>query len=208
MFEHLNDALRSKKPGYLYDAEIALIQILKRLVLLFYASGAFENQCAGSNQGHHHLYQWTLQGENHWSNSLLLLALQSNYLSRLFKSITGTTLINYIYQVRLSHFYAAVAAQIRISMIWWRRNMVWKIGLDEPGTLQENVWHLATESTSRNIRYIDIVWWVWQHTSQRGVQHVRLLHKLNKKEIVYHQFHIFCDIIMAENTTTDEKEDV
>ena len=108
MFEHLNDALRSKKPGYLYDAEIALIQILKRLVLFFTLQEPLKISAQDP------IKDIIIYINEHYKEKIVVEQLAAiggynqNYLSRLFKSITGTTLINYIYQVRLSHFYAAL----------------------------------------------------------------------------------------------------
>lgn len=108
MFKHLNDALRNKKPGYLYDAEIALIQILKRLVLFFTLPESLKISAQDP------IKDIIIYINEHYKEKITVEQLadiggyNQNYLSRLFRSITGTTLIHYIYQVRLSHFYTAL----------------------------------------------------------------------------------------------------
>lgn len=108
MFQELNTALQSKSAGYLYDIEIALMQILKRLVLFFTLPEPLKISFQTS------LKDIIIYINEHYKEKITIEQLASiggynkNYLSRLFKNITGTTLINYIYQVRLSHFYTAV----------------------------------------------------------------------------------------------------
>jgi len=108
MFKNLNTAWSNRKNGYLYDVEIALMQILKRLVLFFTLPEPLKTSAQTP------LKDIIIYINEHYKEKITVEKIASiggynpNYLSRLFKNITGSTLINYIYQVRLSHFYTAL----------------------------------------------------------------------------------------------------
>lgn len=94
--------------GYLYDVGVAYLHILKLLTTYFCES---ELLAPSANEAVKDVLSYI--GE-HYAEKLTVDELASvagynaNYLSRLFHETTGKTLISYVYEVRLAHFYDAL----------------------------------------------------------------------------------------------------
>lgn len=107
LFPKLNQALEKKGYSRLFDAEILLMQILKRLMLRFTTPSAVRHADAP-------LREIIIYINQHYREKLTIEQLASlegynaNYFSRLFHKLTGMTVLGYIYQIRLSHFYTAL----------------------------------------------------------------------------------------------------
>lgn len=105
-FHKMNEIIQTKKKGFLFDAELCLIRILKILVIYFTETKPLQGRVSNSIQ------EMLAYINEHFSESLSVkeLAIQAgynaNYLSRLFHEQTGMTLLDYIYRIRLTHFHA------------------------------------------------------------------------------------------------------
>lgn len=102
----INQAVYKQPAGYLFDAEIALTKLLKLIVLNLGEEGKNVFSNVGSN-----LKDLLVYVDSHYREDISVqqLAIQTgynaSYLSRLFKKNMGITLTEYIYEIRLSHFY-------------------------------------------------------------------------------------------------------
>lgn len=102
----INQAVYEKPTGYLFDAEIALTEFLKLIVLNLGEEGKNVFSNVGSN-----LKNLLVYIDSHYREEISIqqMARQSgynaSYLSRLFKKNMGITLTEYIYEIRLSRFY-------------------------------------------------------------------------------------------------------
>lgn len=105
-FCKMNGVIQGKKKGFLFDAELCLIRILKILVIYFTEDKPLKGRVSNTMQ------DMLIYINEHFSETLSVkeLAVQAgynaNYLSRLFHEQTGMTLVDYIYRIRLTHFHA------------------------------------------------------------------------------------------------------
>lgn len=103
-FQQMNRILQQKNKGFLFDAEITLMKILKILLLHFTEPEPLQSRISGNMQ------DMLIYINEHYQEPLSVQALakragyNANYLSRLFHSQTGMALTEYIYRVRLTHF--------------------------------------------------------------------------------------------------------
>lgn len=97
--------IQKQPPGYLYDVGNSYLTILKILTVCFcedapLAPSANETiKDVLSYIGEHYAEKLTVD------ELARVAGYNGNYLSRLFHETTGKTLISYIYEVRLTHFY-------------------------------------------------------------------------------------------------------
>lgn len=104
----MNETLQKKKQGFLFDAEILFIEILKLLVLDFTEPAPLKNRIGTS------IRNMLSYINEHYKENLSvtklanLIGYNANYLSRLFHFQVGTSLIEYIYRVRLVKFHQAL----------------------------------------------------------------------------------------------------
>lgn len=104
-FQQMNRILQQKNKGFLFDAEITLIKILKILLLCFTEPKPLQSRICGNIQ------DMLIYINEHYQEPLSVQALakrtgyNANYLSRLFHRQTGMALTEYIYRVRLTHFH-------------------------------------------------------------------------------------------------------
>ncbi len=104
-FLQMNQILQKKKKGYLFDAEIALARILKILFLYFTDEKPLCSKISSNIQ------EILIYINEHYAQPMSVQELAKmagynpNYLSRIFHSQMGTTLNEYIYRVRLTHFH-------------------------------------------------------------------------------------------------------
>ena len=97
--------IQKQPPGYLYDVGNSYLTILKILTVCFCEDAAL---APSANETIKDVLSYI--GE-HYAEKLTVDELarvagyNGNYLSRLFHETTGKTLISYIYEVRLTHFY-------------------------------------------------------------------------------------------------------
>ena len=104
-FQQMNNFLQQKNPGYLYDAEIILLNIFKLLMLHFTRKEPLKSSLNTT------LKDIIIYINEHYREKLKVKELaaingyNANYLSRLFHSQMDMPLIEYIYKVRLSHFH-------------------------------------------------------------------------------------------------------
>ena len=104
-FCQMNKILQQKKVGFLFDAEMVFIGLLKRLVLDFTEPTPLKSRIGTPIRN--------MLGyiNEHYKESLsvaklaTLIGYNANYLSRLFHSQVGISLIEYIYRVRLVRFH-------------------------------------------------------------------------------------------------------
>lgn len=107
-FMQMNQIIRNKKEGYLFDSEITLIKILKLLVLYFTEKEPLQSRISSNIQdlliyiNEHYKEPLSVQ------NLAKIVGYNANYLSRIFHTQMGTTLNEYIYRVRLTHFREAL----------------------------------------------------------------------------------------------------
>ncbi|MCH9266973.1 AraC family transcriptional regulator [Pediococcus acidilactici] len=101
----LNRINQREEKGYLFDAEILVLLIVKTLFLRFVDNqNPFESKMSG-------LKEILIFIESHYNQKISVAEIakkygyNASYLSRLFKEQTGITLVEYIYEVRLSNLY-------------------------------------------------------------------------------------------------------
>lgn len=105
LFSQLGRNERLKNPGYLFDSGIILLQMLKIIVLNFVDRN--DNQTSDTNV----LKEIIIDLNDSFDKKISVDALAKkfmynpSYLSRLFKQQTGVTVIEYVYEIRLSHLY-------------------------------------------------------------------------------------------------------
>lgn len=103
--QQMNRILTTKKKGYLFDAEITLVKILKILFLYFTEDEPLTSRISSNIQ------EILIYINEHYAEAMSVQELAKmsgynpNYLSRIFHSQMGTTLNEYIYRVRLTHFH-------------------------------------------------------------------------------------------------------
>ena len=101
----MNKFLQQKKPGFLFDTEIVLIDLLKHLVMDFTEPTPLQSRINTS------IRDMLSYINEHYKESLSvaklagLIGYNANYLSRLFRSQVGISLVEYIYRVRLVKFH-------------------------------------------------------------------------------------------------------
>ncbi|SEH34602.1 helix-turn-helix domain-containing protein [Selenomonas sp. KH1T6] len=107
-FVRLNEILKEKSCGYLFDAEITLMGILKRLVLDFTEKEQIKSRIGKP------IRDVVVHINEHYKEQITVPELarlsgyNANYLSRLFHEQMGMPLTEYIYRVRLAAFYKAL----------------------------------------------------------------------------------------------------
>lgn len=105
LFDDLGKLDRKKSAGYLFDSGVVLLKLLKMIILNF--TDKDSKQLTNSNI----LKDIIVYINESYNNKISVEELASkfmynpSYLSRVFKQQTGLTIIEYVYQIRLSHLY-------------------------------------------------------------------------------------------------------
>lgn len=104
LIEKMGDNQRFQPRAYRFNNELLFIQILK---LLFTRLATNQNALTPNSR----IKDVIIYVNSHYQQPLTVSSLarrfgyNANYLSRLFKQQSGITLIKYIYEVRINHFY-------------------------------------------------------------------------------------------------------